>query len=1097
MTHRRNLIFTLVYIFLLLTPVWALQEPDGTDPPADKYSEATFQGLKFRSIGPALTSGRIGDLAVHPDKNGTYYAAVSSGGVWKTVNAGTTWSPVFDTQESYSIGCITMDPNNPQVLWVGTGENNSQRSVGYGDGVYKTLDGGISWKNVGLKESEHIGMIWIDPRDSQRVFVAAQGPLWSAGGERGLYKTEDGGDTWEKVLAISSNTGISEVLAEPGAPDTMYAVAYQRRRKVWTLLDGGPESGIYKSADGGNTWNELTNGIPKSDKGRIGLAISPASPSVVYAVIEAAGEEGGFFKSADRGQTWKKQSSYVTGSPQYYQELTADPVDVSRVYALDTYLMVSEDGGKTFSPLDGDSKHVDNHALWIDPDNTNYLLTGCDGGIYESWDRGENWHFKSNLPVTQFYRVATDNDLPFYNVYGGTQDNYSLGGPSRTTNIHGIANSDWLVTKGGDGFESQVDPDNPAIIYAQSQNGHLARFDKNSGERITIQPQPGENEEPLRWNWNSPLLISPHSGTRIYFACQKLFRSDDRGDSWRAVSGDLSRNLDRNRLPIMGRVQGVDSVAKNSSTSFYGAIVSLAESPVKEGLLIVGTDDGLIQVTANEGKNWTKLESFPGVPDKTYVSDLEASFHDQDVIYAAFDNHKNGDFKPYLLKSKDLGKSWASIAGNLPERGSVYTLAEDHLNPDLLFAGTEFGVFFTTDGGKEWIRLKGGLPTICVMELEIQRRDNDLVAATFGRGIYILDDYTPLRKLKKESLEKETLLFAPEKVPVYIQDSPLGPGAKGYQGDSYYTAPNPDYGATFTYYLKEGLNTLRKERQESEKKLAKDNQDIFYPSWEDLRKEDREDQPQVILTVSDSENHVVRRITAPGSAGIHRISWDLKFPSSTPVRSAAPAGRGRQASGPLAVPGTYQVTLSQYARDTFKILAGPVSFRTESTGTATLSAANRKALHEFQGKTARLQRAVLGAVSAMEEADSKIKLIKKAIMATPGSEMNLLEATRELELRLADIRTSLTGDDTISSRNEPALPGIRSRVQGIISGQISSTSAPTRTQEEEYRIAAREFEKVLAELSLLIKKDLTGIESKLEEIKAPWTPGRVPVWQPE
>ena len=427
----------------------------------------------------------------------------------------------------------------------------------------------------------------------------------------------------------------------------------------------------------------------------------------------------------------------------------------------------------------------------------------------------------------------------------------------------------------------------------------------------------------------------------------------------------------------------------------------------------------------------------------------------------------------------------------------MYTLAEDHLNPDLLFAGTEFGVFFTTDGGKEWIRLKGGLPTICVMELEIQRRNNDLVAATFGRGIYILDDYTPLRKLNKKQLESETLLFAPEKVPVYIQDSPLGSGPKGYQGDSYYTAPNPDYGATFTYYLKESLNTLKKERQESEKKLAKDNQDIFYPSWEDLRKEDREDQPLVILTVSDSENHVVSRITAPGSAGIHRVSWNLRFPSSTPVRSAAPEGRERQASGPLTVPGTYQVALSQYARDTFKTLAGPVSFRTESTGTATLSATDREALLEFQGKTARLQRAVLGAVNTMEEANSRIKLIKKAIMATPGSEMNLLESTRELELRLAEISVNMTGDDTISSRNEPVLPGIRSRVQGIVSGQISSTSAPTRTQEEEYRIAAKEFERVLEELSRLIKKDLAAIESKLEEIKAPWTPGRVPVWKPE
>lgn len=1082
---------------MALTPVLAFQETGDKDKPDNKYSESTFQGLKFRSIGPALTSGRIGDLAVHPDKNGTFYVAVSSGGVWKTVNSGTTWSPVFDSQGSYSIGCITMDPNNPQILWAGTGENNSQRSVGYGDGVYKTLDGGKSWLNMGLKESEHIGMIWIDPRNSLRVFVAAQGPLWSAGGDRGLYLTEDGGANWVKALSISGNTGISEVLADPGDPDIMYAVAYQRRRRIWTLLNGGPESGIYKSTDGGKSWNEMTNGIPRGDMGRIGLAVSSADPSVVYAVIEAAGDAGGFFRSIDRGQTWKKQSSYVTGSPQYYQELEADPADVSRVYALDTHLMVTEDGGRTFSRVGNSSKHVDNHALWIDPDNTNYLLSGCDGGIYESWDRGDSWHFKSNLPVTQFYRVTTDNNLPFYNIYGGTQDNYSLGGPSRTTNIHGITNSDWLVTKGGDGFETQVDPDNPDIIYSQSQYGNLARFDKKSGERISIQPQPGENEGPLRWNWNSPLLISPHSGTRIYFACQKLFRSDDRGNSWKAVSGDLSRNLDRNRLSIMGKVQSIDSIAKNTSTSFYGAIVSLTESPVREGLLIAGTDDGLIQVTTDGGGNWYKRESFPGVPETTYVSDLESSFHDPDVIYASFDNHKSGDFKPYLLKSTDLGKTWASIAGNLPDRGTVYTLAEDHINPELLFAGTEFGVFFTTDGGQEWIRLKGGIPTICVRELEIQRRESDLVAATFGRGFYILDDYSPIRKLEKNALESDALLFAPEKVPVYIKDSPLGPGQKGYQGDSYYTAPNPDYGAVFTYYLKEGLKTLKMERQDSEKKLREDNRDVFYPSWEDLRKEDLEDKPLIMLTVSDPENHVIRRITTPGSAGLHRISWDLRFPSSTPAGSAASQNRGRYGSGPLAVPGPYQVTLSQYARGTFKTLAGPVSFMTEPIGTATLPAADKDALLAFQRKTARLQRAVLGAVSAMEEADNRVALIKKAIMDTPDAEMDLFNRARELEIRLAEIRTSLMGDATVSSRNEPVLPGIRSRVQGMVSGQIASTSAPTLTQEENYRIAAGGFKKVLDELSRLIRENLAALESRLEKINAPWTPGRIPVWQPE
>ena len=1097
MTYRQMVTLIQILLFLILSPVAASQEGGEKDQPETNYRESTFQGLKFRSIGPALTSGRIGDLAVHPENNGTYYAAVSSGGVWKTVNSGTTWTPVFDSQGSYSIGCITMDPGNPQVLWVGSGENNSQRSVGYGDGVYKSVDGGKTWKNMGLQESEHIGMIWIDPRNSQRVFVASQGPLWAAGGERGLFKTEDGGETWEKSLFISSNTGVSEILADPENPDIMYAAAYQRRRRIWTLLDGGPESGIHKSVDGGATWKEMTTGIPAVDKGRIGLAVSPADPSVVYAVIEAAGDEGGFFKSSDRGQTWKKQSSYVTGSPQYYQELVADPLDVDRIYALDTYLMVTEDGGKTFSRLDGESKHVDNHALWIDPENTNYLLAGCDGGIYETWDRGESWNFKSNLPVTQFYRVATDNALPFYNVYGGTQDNYSLGGPSRTTNIHGIANSDWLVTKGGDGFETQVDPGNPDIIYAQSQHGNLARFDKKSGERITIQPQPGEKEEPLRWNWNSPLLISPHSGTRLYFACQKLFRSDDRGDSWKAVSPDLSRGLDRNRLPVMGKVQGVDSVAKNSSTSFYGAIVSLAESPLREGLLVAGTDDGLVQVSADEGNSWSRFDSFPGVPEMTCVSDLESSFHNPEVIYAAFDNHKSGDFKPYLLKSSDLGRNWVSIAGNLPERGTVYTLAEDHVNPDLLFAGTEFGVFFTTDGGKEWIQLKGGLPTICIMELEIHRRETDLVAGTFGRGIYILDDYTPLRKLDKNSVETDSLLFAPAKTPVYIQDSPLGPGEKGYQGDSYFTAPNPEYGAVFTYYLKESLSTLKKERQESEKQLNKDGKDIYYPSWEELRKEDLEDKPLLILTVSDSEKNIIRRITGPGTAGIHRVAWDLRFPSSTPVRASGSGNNGRNSSGPLAVPGTYEITMSRYYRDEFKTLAGPVSFITESTGTTTLPAPDKAELHEFQRKTARLQRAVLGASNAMEEASERISLIKKAVLDTPGSDMELFETARGLELKLAEIKTALAGDETIGSRNEPVLPGIRSRVQGIIGGQIASSSAPTQTQRDQYQIAAGQFKKVLDDLSRLIKKELADLENRMEEISAPWTPGRVPVWEPE
>ncbi|MCG8603602.1 glycosyl hydrolase, partial [bacterium] len=487
---KRPMITIILLLALTAQSVFAKNDR-GNDRTQDRMTSKTFNGLKFRSIGPALTSGRIGDIAVHPKNRSIYFVAVSSGGVWKTVNSGTTWTPIFDKQASYSIGCVTIDPNNPLTVWVGTGENNSQRSVSYGDGVYKSIDSGKTWKNVGLKNSEHIAKIVVDPRDSDAVYVASQGPLWSAGGDRGLYKTTDGGKSWNLILEIDEHTGVTDLVYDPRDPDILYAAAYQRGRRVWTLIDGGPGSAIYKSTDAGKTWNKLKSGLPRDDMGRIGLAISPANPDVLYAIIEAANGSGGFFRSVDRGENWEKRSKYVSGSPQYYQEIVCDPKEVGRVYSLDTYLQVTEDGGKTFSRLGERYKHVDNHSLWIDPEDTNYLLAGCDGGVYESFDRGTTWHYKENLPVTQFYRVSVDNDFPFYNVYGGTQDNFSLGGPSRTTNVHGIRNSDWYVTQGGDGFETVIDPENPNIVYSQLQYGRLVRFDRASGERISIQPQPG------------------------------------------------------------------------------------------------------------------------------------------------------------------------------------------------------------------------------------------------------------------------------------------------------------------------------------------------------------------------------------------------------------------------------------------------------------------------------------------------------------------------------------------------------------------------------------------------------------------------------
>ncbi|MBE0594092.1 MAG: glycosyl hydrolase, partial [Gemmatimonadales bacterium] len=786
---------------LALAPTITAQESEDA-PKSPTLGSGTVSDLKLRNIGPAFMSGRINEIAVDPVKRSTWYIAVASGGVWKTENAGTTWAPIFDSYGSYSIGTVVVDPNNHLTVWVGTGENNSQRSVGYGDGVYKSVDGGRSFTKVGLEQSEHIARILIDPRNSNVVYVAAQGPLWAPGGDRGLYKTTDGGATWTKVLDISENTGVTDLVFDPNNPDVLYAAAYQRRRHVWTLIDGGPESGVYKSTDAGATWKKINRGLPGGDKGRIGLAASPQNSDVLYAIVEAANDGGGFYRSADAGEHWSKQGDYVSGSPQYYQEIYADPHKFDRIYSLDTYMMVSEDGGKTFSRLGEQWKHVDNHAIAFDPADADHLIIGCDGGLYETWDRGKSYHFFPNLPITQFYKVAVDYDTPFYHVYGGTQDNATQGGPSRTNNAHGIRNSDWVVTVFGDGFDPAVDPEDPNTVYSQWQHGGLVRYDRRTGERIDIKPQEEREGPPLRWNWDSALLISPHSHTRIYFAAQILFRSDDRGDTWRAVSGDLTRNMDRNQLPVMGKVWGVDAVAKNASTSFYGTIVALTESPRVEGLIYAGTDDGLIQVTEDGGATWRKIDKLPGVPEMTYVNDFEASQTDPNTVYAVLNNHKRGDFKPYVLKSTDRGRSWTSIAGNLPERGSTYTIVQDHERENLLFVGTEFGVFFTVDGGAKWVQLKGGMPTIGVRELEIQRRENDLVVASFGRSFYILDDYTPLRELSDAALQQDARIFPTRPAPWYIEAAPLAGGEKAFQGADFYTADNPPYGATFTYYLK-------------------------------------------------------------------------------------------------------------------------------------------------------------------------------------------------------------------------------------------------------------------------------------------------------
>jgi photosystem II stability/assembly factor-like uncharacterized protein len=792
-------------------------------------------------------------------------------------------------------------------------------------------------------------------------------------------------------------------------------------------------------------------------------------------------------------------SDYMSQSPQYYNEIIPDPVKVDRVYSMDTWMHVTEDGGETFKKVGERYKHVDNHALWIDPDNNDYLLAGCDGGIYESFDRGATWSYKSNLSVTQFYRVTADNDEPFYNVYGGTQDNNTLGGPSRTSTAHGITNSDWFVTVGGDGYETVVDPEDPDIVYSQWQYGGLVRYDRKTGETIDIKPKHEPGEPPLRFNWDSPLVLSPHSRSRLYFAAQKLFRSDDRGDSWRAVSPDLSAQIDRNTLEVMGRVWSVDAVSKNASTSFYGNIVSLSESPVVEGLIYVGTDDGLIQVTEDGGETWRRIDTFPGIPAMTYVSDIETSLHDADTVYASFDNHKMGDFKPYVLKSADRGRTWTAITGDLPERGTVYTLAEDHEKAALLFAGTEFAVFFTIDGGARWIQLEGGMPPIAVRDIDIQRRESDLVLATFGRGFYILDDYSPLRLVSRELLETEAALFPVKKAWMFIPSRPWGLPEKANMGHAFFTAPNPPFGAVFTYYLKNKIQTRKKQRREAEKKIAGEGNDVSYPSWEDLRAEAREEKPAVVLTVSDADGNVVRRLSGPVDAGFHRVAWDLRYPAADPTDlepSTEYSPYSDDPIGPLAAPGAYRVSLAKRVDGELTTLGEPRAFSTEILGTGSLPPPDRAALLAFQEKTGRLQRAVLGAVETVEEAQKRLDHLKQALDDTPAADPALADGARALERRLKDLGVSLSGDQVVAGYHEPTPLAIVSRVQDIVYGHWTTTQAPTATHRRAYEIAAEEFTDVLAKLQTLMN-DLEALEAKAEAAGAPWTPGRVPMWTPE
>jgi photosystem II stability/assembly factor-like uncharacterized protein len=1053
----------------------------------------TFAGLEVRNIGPALMSGRIADIAVHPEDPSVWYVAVGSGNLWKTSNAGTTWETIFDDQGSYSLGDVTLDPSNPDTVWVGSGENVGGRHVGYGDGVYKSVDGGQTWKNMGLADSEHIGRILVDPRDSNVVWVAAQGPLWSKGGERGLFKTTDGGETWENVLSGGPYTGVNEMVMDPRNPDVLYAATHQRFRSVAALIDGGPETAIHKTTDGGATWTKLETGLPEEDMGRIGLAISPQQPDVIYATIELAWRQGGFFRSADGGASWEKRSDYLSGGtgPHYYQEIYASPHAFDRIYQMDVRLHWSEDGGKTFTMVGEQDKHGDNHAISFNPDDPNYLLVGADGGLYESWDLGKTWKFQTNLPLTQFYKVAVDYDEPFYNIYGGTQDNSTQGGPSRTVNVNGIRSSDWFITLGGDGHQPAVDYSNPDIVYSESQQGYLARYDRKTGEAVYIQPQPEKGAEAERFNWDSPILISPHDPARLYFASQRVWRSDDRGDSWTAISGDLSRGRDRLTMPMMDRVQSVDAIWDLWAMSSYANVTSLSESPAQEGLLYAGTDDGLIQVTEDNGANWRRIDGFASVPAESFVNDVKGDLFDSDTVYAAFSNDKTGDFKPYLVKSTDKGQTWSSIAGDLPDRHLVWRIVQDHERPELLFVGTEFGIFFTVDGGQKWVKLTGGVPNIPFRDLAIQKRENDLVGASFGRSFFIFDDYTPLRQVSEEMLNQEAALFPVRDAWWYVEKRPLGRGTKATQGADFYVAPNPPFGAVFTYYLKDGYKTRRAERQEAEKKLAEEGGDTPNPGWDVLQAETREEEPAILFTISDSSGNVVRRLSAPASKGFQRVAWDLRYPDTDAIVALEEErGFGRGLGGPLVVPGTFTVAMAKRVGGEVTPLGEPQSFEVKRLYEGTLPGASPEEMVAFTRQIAEVNRQVDAVGHILDRTAENLQLIKKALGESTHPDPSLDAEARALEHGVFELREMVYGNERKDELGEPVPHSIGRRLSSAAMGNMLSTHGPTPNHQQTLAIAQEELAEVKKDLAQLVEMDLPAFEEKLDAAGVPWTPGR-------
>jgi len=1033
------------FVLLTFVSLFFIWNPTGYTQNGNSSASSPFDKLRFREIGPATPSGRIDDFAVLESNPTVFYVATATGGLWKTTNNGTTFETVFDNETTSSIGDAAIAPNDANLVWVGTGENNNRQSSSWGDGVYKSTDGGKTWKNMGLRDSKQIARIIVDPVDSDVVYVAALGSLWGAGGDRGVYKTSDGGLTWTRSLSPDENTGATELVMDPSNNKTLYAATYQRRRSIWGMNGGGAGSVIWKSTDAGRTWAKLTKGLPEGPMGRIGMDVYRRNPNIIYARIEHP-KEGGVYRSEDAGATWTKMSA-TNPRPMYFSQIRVDPNNDQRIYVLGVQLHVSDDGGKTFRNDGARKIHVDFHAMWINPNNSNHTMIGGDGGVGISYDRSKTYVWLRNMNLGQFYHVGFDFKTPF-TVCGGLQDNNTWCGPSAVRSASGIGNDEWWVISGGDGFVALIDPTDNRVMYAESQDGRMSRIDRVTNERKPIRPEPVEGEKPYRWNWDTPMLISPHGPATIFVAANRVFKSTDRGHSWKAISGDLTTNTDRDTLELMG-VKGKEiTIARNDGVGSYGNLVSFAESPKKAGVYYAGSDDGVVSVSRDDGANWANVTSkIPGLPANTYVSELAPSRFDEGAVYATFDGHRLNDFGTYVYASRDHGQTWQSIVGDLPKGQVARTITEDLRNPDVLYLGTEAGLFVTFDRGKQWMRVKANLPTVPIYEITLHPRDNAMILATHGRSIWILDDLTPFQNFAK-ARATEAFLFD---VRAATQMNPAGDRSRDFEGDMQFLGKNPEAGAAFNYYLKS---------------LAKN----------------------LSLVVKDASGNVVREISGDAvkdknGAGINTVGWDLRVePLPAPrVQPQGPGGGGFGGgglNGPFVIPGQYQAALKvdgkEIATNTFIVQGDPE---------ITIAEADRRAMFDAVMELHRMQKSYNEASDSVAALNERLRAMQQALRDNKDAPAALKTKVEEFSKRFEPVGRRFgigVGNPLETGNFEGFAQMLRSRIGGLKNGVMASTSRPTETQSRQIPEVRAALEKAIDDANKLIA-EFPGLQKEMAE----------------